>query len=103
VLRVIIQDEYKNKLFNACEKVINEDIPAINRIDYTHLSIFKRLIAKLIYSKVPFKVNVSSLAREFGVSNPTILTYLDILNRSKLINVFRDTHTEPNFWPHMQA
>ena len=83
------ETEYKNKLFNACEKVINEDIPALNRIDYTHLSIFKRLIAKLIYSKVPFKVNISSLAREFGVSNPTILTYLDILNRSKLVRAVR--------------
>ena len=77
--------EYKNKLFNACEKVINEDIPSINKIDYTHLTIFKRIIAKLIYSQVPFKVNISSLAREFGVSNPTILTYLDILNKSKLV------------------
>jgi predicted AAA+ superfamily ATPase len=81
--------EYKNKLFNACEKVINEDIPAINRIDYSHLNIFKRLIAKLVYAKVPFKVNVSSLAREFGVSHPTVLTYLDILNKSRLIRELR--------------
>src|SRR3989339_14321 len=71
--------EYKNKLFNACEKVINEDIPSLNKIDYTHLSIFKKFIAKLIYSKIPFKVNIAELCREFEVSHPTLATYLEIL------------------------
>jgi len=79
------ETEYKNKLFNACEKVINEDIPSLNKIEYTHLSIFKRFIAKLIYSKVPFKVNITALCKEFGVSHPTLASYLDILNSSKLI------------------
>ncbi|MBS4067461.1 MAG: hypothetical protein A2525_05005 [Sulfurimonas sp. RIFOXYD12_FULL_36_11] len=77
--------EYKNKLFNACEKVINEDIPSLNKIDYTHLSIFKKFIAKLIYSKVPFKVNIAELCREFEVSHPTLATYLEILETTKLI------------------
>lgn len=77
--------EYKNKLFNACEKVINEDIPSLNKIEYTHLSVFKKFIAKLIYAKVPFKVNIAELCREFGISHPTLATYLDILEATKLI------------------
>lgn len=77
--------EYKNKLFNACEKIINEDIPSLNKIDYTHLSVFKKFIAKLIYAKVPFKVNIAELCREFGISHPTLATYLDILEATKLI------------------
>ncbi len=81
--------EYKNKLFNACEKIINEDIPSLNKIDYTHLSIFKKFIAKLIYSKVPFKVNITALCKEFEVSHPTLATYLDILETTKLINPIR--------------
>lgn len=80
------ENEYKNKLFNACEKIINEDIPSLNKIDYTHLSIFKKFIAKLIYSKVPFKVNITALCKEFEVSHPTLATYLDILETTKLIN-----------------
>lgn len=78
--------EYKNKLFNACKKIINEDIPSLNKIDYVHLSIFKKFIAKLIYSKVPFKVNIAALCREFEISHPTLATYLDILEKTKLIN-----------------
>lgn len=77
--------EYKNKLFNACEKIINEDIPSLNRIDYAHLSIFKKFIAKLIYAKVPFKVNIAELCREFGISHPTLYTYLEILEKTELI------------------
>jgi len=77
--------EYKNKLFNACEKIINEDIPSLNKIEYTHLSIFKKFIAKLIYAKVPFKVNISALCKEFGVSHPTLGTYMNILESTKII------------------
>lgn len=52
--------EYKNKLFNACEKIIQEDIPSINKIDYSHLSIFKKFIA--IVSFLPTlnsKINIA--------------------------------------------
>jgi len=79
------EDEYKNKLFNALEKVINEDIPSLNKIDYTHLSIFKKFIAKLIYAKVPYKVNISALCKEFGISHPTLNSYLNILSDTKII------------------
>lgn len=79
------EEEYKNKLFNACEKIINEDIPSLNKIDYAHLSVFKKFIAKLIYAKLPFKVNIAELCREFGVSHPTLATYLEILESTKLI------------------
>ena len=79
------EEEFKNKLFNALDKIINEDIPSLNKIDYTHLSIFKKFIAKLIYSKVPYKVNISALCKEFGVSHPTLNTYLNILEQTKII------------------
>jgi len=82
-----IEDEiaYKNKLFNALDKVIAEDIPSLNKIDYTHLSIFKKFIAKLIYARVPYKVNITALCKEFGISHPTLATYLTILEETKII------------------
>ena len=83
------EQEYKNKLFNATQKIIYEDIPSINRIEYSHLSIFKKIIAKLIYAKVPLKVNISALCKEFGISHPTMLTYLDILEQTKLIKALK--------------
>jgi len=81
--------EYKNKLFNALDKIIAEDIPSLNKIDYTHLSIFKKFIAKLIYSKVPYQVNITALCKEFGVSHPTLNSYLNILEETKIIKPIR--------------
>ena len=83
------EEEYLNKLFNACEKIINEDIPSVNRIDYAHLSIFKKFIAKLIYSRVPYKINISALSKEFGISHPTLMHYIEILESTKLIKAVR--------------
>ena len=76
---------YHNKLFNALDKIIYEDIPAVKNIDYVHLSFFKKLIARLIYARVPMDVNVSELSRELGVSHPTVVGYLDILEKTHTI------------------
>ncbi len=81
--------EYKNKLFNALDKIIVEDIPSLHKIDYTHLSIFKKFIAKLIYSRVPYQVNITALCKEFGVSHPTLNSYLNILEETKIIKPIR--------------
>lgn len=81
--------EYKNKLFNALDKVIAEDIPSLNKIEYTHLSIFRKFIAKLIYAKVPYQVNITDLCKEFGISHPTLNTYLNILEDTKIIKPIR--------------
>jgi predicted AAA+ superfamily ATPase len=86
--------EYKNKLFNALEKIIAEDIPSLNKIDYTHLSIFRKFIAKLIYAKVPYQVNISALCKEFGISHPTLANYINILESTKVIRAIRKYSTK---------
>jgi len=73
------------KLFNALDKVINEDIPSINKIDFSHIVIFKKLIFKLIEAQKPYQVNVSKLSKEMGISEPTLYTYLDILDKTHII------------------
>ena len=88
------EEEYKNKLFNALDKVIAEDIPSLNRIDYTHLSIFKKFIAKLIYARVPYQVNITALCKEFGVSHPTLANYMSILEETKIIRPLRKYSTK---------
>lgn len=78
------KDSFKNKLFNALEKIINEDIPSCHRIEYSHISVFKKLIAKLVEAGLPYKVNVAGLAADLGVSQPTLTTYLAILKDTKV-------------------
>ncbi len=67
------------------DKVINEDIPLLNKINYAHIIILKKLIFRLVEDRKPFQVNVAKLSREFGISEPTLYTYFDILQKSKII------------------
>jgi len=73
------------KLFNALDKVVNEDIPSTNKIDFTHIVFFKKLIYKLIEAQKPYQVNISKLSKELGISEPTLYTYFEILDKSKII------------------
>ena len=80
------KNEFKNKLFNALQKIINEDIPSCHKIDYSHISIFKKLIAKLIESRVPYKVNLAKLSSELEITHPTLYSYLDLLKETKIFH-----------------
>jgi len=88
------ETEYKNKLFHALDKIISDDIPSLNAIEYAHLSIFKRFVAKLIYAKVPYKVNITELSKEFGISHATLNNYLDILAATKIIKPIKKYSTK---------
>lgn len=82
-------ESFNQKLYNALDKIIHEDIPSLNKIDYSHISIFEKLIFFVVSSNKPFSINVASLAREFGVSEPTLYTYLDILDNTGIFKSMR--------------
>lgn len=91
------EDSFKAKLFNSIEKIIYEDIPSTNKIKFENLSIFKKLMYKIVASKVPFSVKVDSLAKELGVSEPTLYTYFDILNKTgifRTVQKYSSKHTK---------
>jgi len=80
------RQNYQSKLFNSIEKIIYEDIPSTNKIKFENLSIFKRLMYKVIEARVPYQVKIDTLAKELKISEPTLYTYLNILNKT---GVFR--------------
>ena len=82
-------DNFEQKLYNALDKIIHEDIPSLNKLDYSHISIFEKLIFFVVSSNKPFIINVASLAREFGVSEPTLSTYLEILDNTSIFKAMR--------------
>ena len=73
---------YSSKLLNSIEKIIYEDIPSVNKIKFDNLIVFKKLIFKLVESKVPYQVKVDSLAKELKISEPTLYTYFEILDKT---------------------
>ena len=82
-------ESFNSKLFNALDKIIHEDIPSLNKIDYSHISIFEKLIFFVVSANKPFSVNVAALAREFEVSEPTLYTYLSILDKTAIFKSMR--------------
>jgi hypothetical protein len=77
---------FAEKLFNALEKIIYEDIPSLNKIKYDQLVVFKKLIFIIVSAKVPYKVSVDGLSKELGISEPTLYVYFDILNKTGIFN-----------------
>lgn len=88
------RNAFKNKLFNALQKIINEDIPSCHKIHYEQVSVFKKLIAKLVESRVPYKVNMAKLSMELGISHPTLTGYLEVLKASKVFNPIKKYSTK---------
>lgn len=77
-------EHFDNKLFNALDKIIYEDIPSLNKIEYAQVSVFQKLIYYVVSSRKPFTVNLAALSREFGVSEPTLYHYMDILDKTEI-------------------
>jgi hypothetical protein len=43
------------------DKIILEDIPSLNKIEYSHISVFQKLIFYVTTAKKPFSVNVAAI------------------------------------------
>lgn len=82
-------ENFNQKLQNALDKIIYEDIPSLSKIDYSHISIFEKFIFFVVSSNKPFVVNVAALAREFGISEPTLYTYLEMLDNTSIFKSMR--------------
>lgn len=93
-------DSFDQKLYNAMDKIIHEDIPSLNKMDYSHVSIFQKLIFYVTSAKKPFSVNVAALSREFGVTEPTLHAYLQILDKTGIFKSMRKYSKNISKKPH---
>lgn len=93
------KDTFDEKLFNSIEKIIYEDIPSTNKIKFENLSVFKKLIYKVISSKVPYQSSIENMKKEFGISEPTLYMYLDILNKTGIFRNIKKYSKKPTKKP----
>ncbi len=82
-------ENFSSKLFNSVQKIIFEDIPSLNKIEFSNLSFFQKLIHKVSGAGVPYKVNLAQMASETGLTQPTLYTYLEILDKSGIFRPVR--------------
>lgn len=76
--------EYYQKLKNVLNVVMENDLPAVYNIDFNMIHRIKKLLYAIATS-VPFKPNVSKLSEKTGVSRPTLLSFLDYLEKAEII------------------
>jgi predicted AAA+ superfamily ATPase len=77
-------EDYYQKLRNTINLIIDVDVNAIENLDYSLLVKLKKLIY-MISINVPFTVNVSKMSEIIGVSRPTLLHALFLLEKARII------------------
>ena len=78
------KNEYSKKLKNTINISIENDLTSVYNIDFSAVYKLKKLLYSVATS-VPFKPNVSKLSEKIGVSRPTLLSFLDYLEKAEII------------------
>jgi predicted AAA+ superfamily ATPase len=79
------KETYHQKLANVINIVLENDLPAVNIIEYGNILKLKKLLY-IIALSVPFKANITKLSERVGVSRNTMLNFLDYLRKAQIIN-----------------
>lgn len=81
-------NDMKEKYHESLERIINivldTDIPQSIIIELSSIPKIRKLLA-IISESVPFKPNISKLAERIEISRNTLLTFLEYLERAKII------------------
>lgn len=79
---------YHLRLESVIQTIIETDIPAVFNINYQSTRNLKKLLY-IISSSVPFTPNVADLSRETSIARDTLLKYLELLEKAKLIMLLK--------------
>lgn len=80
------ETNYFNKLNNALEKILYEDIPSVFNIKVSSVPLLKRLIY-LVASSFPFQLNIEGLSNDLKISRETLYSYIEYLEKAGFFNL----------------
>ncbi len=80
------EENYFNKLNNALEKILYEDIPSVFNIKISTIPLLKKIIY-LVASSHPFQLNIENLSRELGTSREYLYLYIEYLEKAGVFNL----------------
>ena len=76
---------YSDRLLSTINTVIEIDLQVFDNINFQ--TVYKlRMLVAMLSDSVPYKVNVSSLSRDIGLSRDVILRLLKAIDRANIIN-----------------
>lgn len=83
------QDSYLERLQMVITTIIENDIPAVENVEYETTIKAKRLLM-LLAQMVPFTLNITSLCEKIAVTRNQLIRLLTLLERASLIRLMRD-------------
>ncbi len=80
------EENYFNKLNNALEKILYEDIPTVFNIKVSTIPLLKKMIY-LVASSHPFQLNIDNLSKELCASKEYVYLYIEYLEKAGVFNL----------------
>lgn len=80
------KEGYAERLRQIINVVIESDIPAVFKVDYSAALNIKKLLG-LLAEMMPFKPNVQKLSHQLDLSRSTLIKYLQYLGRADLLQL----------------
>ena len=81
-----LKSNYLKQLSTTINLVIESDLPAIHKIDFSSILKLKRLVA-IISRIAPYTPNIEKLASQIETTRPTLLKYLYYLDKAQIIKI----------------
>ena len=75
---------FDERLQRVINTVLNEDIPAVAKVEYETIYKLKQLLA-ILSEQSPYTLNVSALARVLGTSTSQVMKLIDLLSQAAVI------------------
>jgi hypothetical protein len=88
IIKESLEEEIPMRLNQVINTIVESDLATIEGFDSGTASKIKKLLA-VIAESVPFKPNVTSLARKLGSSRDSVYAWLRYLEKAKLLNALR--------------
>ena len=83
------KNSYAQRLTTIVNLILETDLPAIQKIDYTTINKLKKLLY-IIATVAPFKPNIAKLSEGIVTSRDATLRYINYLKSTHVINLLRN-------------
>jgi len=75
--------EYGQKLLATVNQILENDLTAVHKLDFSMIMKIKKLLFA-ISTSAPFKPNITKLSERVNVTRPTLLRFLNLLEKALL-------------------
>lgn len=90
------KESYYLRLTEVVNTVLESDLPVIFNIDVSSIVKLKKFIY-LLSAMVPFTPNISKLAEKLNVTRPSLLRFIELLDKANILNILTSNSVGINY------